>query len=160
MRFEETGGRNHGVKGTGSPDHFIVMSRTAVNSDPENIVSAVQISPEDCFPVTPPHESDSCRHAMVIIPAVFCRGCRMDDTYDLRMIHRFMIQGETEFFRETGCHGIQFFDTQEGIPCIHHRTGPSGDITVFAPGAAPGQQKIDIDHLHFLFLRLLLCSGN
>ena len=118
----------------------------AVDRNPERIKAKRKIPVEHRFPVVPPHQAKSRRHAVVMIPDMLCARRRTDDASTLRMSHRFMIQRKICFVRKICRDRVKPFDTQDRVVAVHALQRSAVYVAVLAAGIASRDQQIKIDH--------------
>ena len=126
-----------------------MMFRTAVKGNAEILITAIQVSPDGGFLIRTAQKGDAGGHAVVKVSNVFHRGRSADNGSNIRMIEGLIIHCKTGNGGggQRGSQLIQTADTPQGILQGNVFTRTAVDIAVFAPGVAPGDQKVKI-HFH------------
>ena len=147
--FRVFGGGHRRLESTFPADDLIMMLRISVQRDAEIHAAAVHVSFDDGLLILPAHQGDACCHSVMIKLDMLCGRRGTNDLHDIRMIEGLIIHCKTGNGGggQRGSQLVEPADTPQGILQGNVFTRSAVDIAVFAPGVAPGDQKVKI-HFH------------
>ena len=95
--------------------------------------------------VFPMHKRNTARHSVVIIMNMVCSGGFADNGYNIRMIHRLIVQRKTGIKWQKRRQGVQLFNEQQSVLRLHLHARSAIDIAMPAVCVASGNHQIKIN---------------